>query len=400
MRLIIPNYHVILIHFPLALLGIGILIELFSCCWYGDSFHKAGRWMIFIGTLLLVPTATSGIFALYDVAGHGQPGGTWSDVKAASGFSDQDWRLAKNHVLFTGVGTAIALLAVVAWLGSSDRARRKLHLFTLLALIIAIGMFTFGAWTGGEMVFREGFGVAGKFQTVDPTLPPQTNEALKDKIDDVISPYQIHLILAGFVLAVAAGAIGLSYRRCTVEAQPLPTPQPPAADPSQNSSLALAKSVYSLEELVAAREVAGPPPSRFWMLAALLALFTIATGFYIGDFFGGSQFFDVDHLKHAMANLHDPNKQRMGLHIILGGWTLILSLILAITAKMRPINRTFLGIFSILLILVVAAQFWMGILLLYDDDRGPLTKFNSAPVSVETPPTPIFSATTNPTTQP
>jgi uncharacterized membrane protein len=162
MRFIIPNYHVILIHFPLGLLGVGVLIELFSFLWRRSSFHTAGRWMILFGTLMTVPAVTSGIFALYDVVGHGEPGGAWYDVKSSSGFGDQDWHLLRNHVLFTSVGSGIALVAVVLWLGASDLGRRRLRFLVLIALLAAMGLFASGAWHGGEMVYRQGFGVDGR----------------------------------------------------------------------------------------------------------------------------------------------------------------------------------------------------------------------------------------------
>ena len=42
-RLIIPNYHVILVHYPLALLAMGLLIEIFSFLWRRSSARAAGR---------------------------------------------------------------------------------------------------------------------------------------------------------------------------------------------------------------------------------------------------------------------------------------------------------------------------------------------------------------------
>ena len=44
-----PNLHVVWVHFPMALLIIGALIELFSFMWWRSGFRAAGRWMILIG---------------------------------------------------------------------------------------------------------------------------------------------------------------------------------------------------------------------------------------------------------------------------------------------------------------------------------------------------------------
>ena len=63
-----PNLHVILIHYPLGLLVVGTLIELFSFLgWRNSAFRAAGRWMLLIGILSLTPTMFSGLYALADV---------------------------------------------------------------------------------------------------------------------------------------------------------------------------------------------------------------------------------------------------------------------------------------------------------------------------------------------
>src|SRR5579863_9208904 len=153
-RFIIPNFHVILIHVPLGLLGIGLLIEIFSFMWRRSSFRDAGRWMIILGALAMLPAATSGIFALLDVMNHGgQQGHSWIDLKAASGFSPHDWELAKDHFILTGAATLLALLAVLAYMSASDRGRRRVYPAAMIALIAAMGMMTAGAWHGGEMIY-------------------------------------------------------------------------------------------------------------------------------------------------------------------------------------------------------------------------------------------------------
>lgn len=49
-QFISPNWHVILIHYPLGLLAVGILIEFFSFLgWRRSGFRTAGRWMILLG---------------------------------------------------------------------------------------------------------------------------------------------------------------------------------------------------------------------------------------------------------------------------------------------------------------------------------------------------------------
>src|SRR5687768_10037846 len=87
-ELVNPNFHVILIHFPIGLLLTGTLIELFSFLgWRRSGFRIAGRWMILLGALLAIPTAFAGIYALSDVVRMQNAApldGTWSQTLAGS----------------------------------------------------------------------------------------------------------------------------------------------------------------------------------------------------------------------------------------------------------------------------------------------------------------------------
>lgn len=377
-RFVIPNYHVILIHFPLGLLGIGIFIELFSYLWKRSSFHYAGRWMILIGTLALAPLVTSGIFALYDVSTHGgDDGDTWAQVKADSRFSDADWHLVRGHILKGAIGSGIALTAVCGWIAACDPNRRRFRWPVIVALLFAMLLITSAAWHGGEMVFREGFGVAGKLDidssnptADDPTAVPD----FKEKFDTAVSPMQIHLILAGLVVAGTMAAMALSIRR-TQENEPLPPP--PAPQVSDGAQTQFAQNPADLlAPLPQVEPAALTTPGRFWLAVAGLTLLTIILGFYVGDFLVWPKIIDTRHLQHAFTNLQTPGKRRMGLHISFGALILLISLLLSIQARWKPANHLIVGIFSTGLTLVIAAQLWMGILLLYDSDHGSIAHFN------------------------
>ena len=67
-ELIQPNLHIAIVHFPIALLVVGVLLETFSFLgWRRSTLRVAARWMILLGAVLSAPTATSGIYALSDV---------------------------------------------------------------------------------------------------------------------------------------------------------------------------------------------------------------------------------------------------------------------------------------------------------------------------------------------
>ena len=122
-----PNWHVILIHFPLGLLGTGIIVELLSFLWRRSGFRIAGHWMILIGSLLCIPAATTGIYAFRDTVV--QPGvssgdDVWNDTAAKSHWTADQWRLMTNHVKYAAIGSVICALGAVFYLAASEMAFR------------------------------------------------------------------------------------------------------------------------------------------------------------------------------------------------------------------------------------------------------------------------------------
>src|SRR5437764_721251 len=116
-----PNWHVILIHFPLGLLGVGVVIELLSFLWRRSGFRIAGHWMILIGALACLPSATSGIYAFHDVVTYHTNLGddaSWGDIKIASHWNDTQWHLMRNHVLFATIGALVIALTACAYLSA------------------------------------------------------------------------------------------------------------------------------------------------------------------------------------------------------------------------------------------------------------------------------------------
>src|SRR5688500_16998189 len=64
-----PNWHVILIHYPLGVFVLGMLLEI-GCLLvrHHGSFRSAARWMVVIGALSGLPAAYAGAYAMSDVA--------------------------------------------------------------------------------------------------------------------------------------------------------------------------------------------------------------------------------------------------------------------------------------------------------------------------------------------
>lgn len=407
-KFIIPNFHVILIHFPIAMLGAGVAIELFSFMWKRNSFRVAGQWMILIGTLSAVPAVTSGLYALQNVMGHGNGADSWVELKAGSGFDARDWAFIRNHIILNAAGTGMALVAVVLWLGASDMGRRILRIPALLLLLAAMGLMVDGAWHGGQMVFRLGFAVQGKLATVpdSPTKP----QDWADRVQYYAPTGEVHYLLAGVVFAIAAAALGLSIRRAVTTDTVLVQRVPPTYVPSAAQRGGEAVKPISLMQALndpgdEIPVVTSIPAARFWLLAALVGIGAIATGLWYGDFLAPWPFIiNREHIQKAIQHIPDAKRARMGLHIVFGSSILVLVLILALLTRFVPRSRVILSGLSLLLVLVMAAQIWIGVLLTFDGDRGPLARFkNPAEASApdeESQPTTQPSSMPSPTTMP
>ena len=116
-QFIIPNFHVILIHYPLALIGVGLLIELFAFLWRRSTFRLAGRWMLLLGILSLVPAATSGLQAMSQVNRTTDTiSSPWMEARASSPIQGHSWEVMKDHAWLNAAGTVVFLLVMVLWL--------------------------------------------------------------------------------------------------------------------------------------------------------------------------------------------------------------------------------------------------------------------------------------------
>lgn len=365
---IAPNWHVVLIHYPVALLTLGVLIELFSFFWRRSGFRAAGRWMLLLGTVLAVPAVLSGLYALNDVAQMGIPEAdrpmTWHAKAAASGLNDRTWHMLVVHLREMGISTGIALLVVVIWLACSDRWRKRLHIPLLIAMLLSVGLLFCGAWHSGEAVYRHSVGVQNIYN------PPASTD-----VAYFLPPLQTHLLLAGLMVAVALVALGLSIRAAVTYGTPIgPVADDRLEEYAQRSGTDVTMAFTGRPQTPGMNQApasapAKVPSARFWLLAFVLGLLTAAAGIWFLAI--DSQTWDFQQLREIIHAL----PRRMA-HVINGVSIVVLTLILSAIARWAPRKKFLLSIFAILLVAGVALQLWFGILLLFDGQQGELTRFN------------------------
>jgi len=422
-----PNLHVILIHYPLGLLVVGTLIEFFAFLgWRRSAFRAAGRWMLLIGILSLTPTLFSGLYALADVnrTADTPDDATWAEIRQQSPIQGQAWDFATKHAWSNAIGSVVLLVTLVLWMGSSDDWRRKLHLIWLLLLIGGLGTLVYGAFFGGEMIYRHGVGVEvvreseGDTSLADgsgsgsPAAIEQTD--VKKRIAYYAPPLQVHVILAGAAVSLALAALGVSLRAgargdqpsdYSVEVAPVQSHIASALNPS----FARARDPNDTYD----RDIDPPPPievprrarpagARFWLIACLLAVIAAGTGFWTLAHF--SDVWNPKDLWEQVADRDTAGGARRLAHAITGVGIIVLLLLLSVIARVTAGRRFVVLLFTMLLIVAVAAQVWFGSLLMFDTPAGPLGSFNetASAMSTKTPasPTPAATAPATTTTAP
>ena len=394
-ELIRPNLHVVLIHYPLALLSLGLLIELGSFLWPSGSLRPAGRWMIGLGAFLSIVAAFSGIYALADIAQRHNPAGDapWSEVRPASpllGNADA-WQTMRQHVIFQSASAGLCATVAMVWLGLGDRTRRAMHAPLLILLLCGVGIALSGAWFGGEMVYRHGAGV-------DPT-PPQAVPGRSPVVAALPPLAELHVIAAGCVVAAAMASIGLSCRKITStfrlveeDIEPTAIEMPLWNNPAAKSPRIPPTPLSILRTFNPGLQLAVEPftpAARFWLLATVLAVGTAAGGLLM--LINDSDAAATAHRKHQSValvvwNQIKPEKgqaiNRLLGHLVAGSLLIATPAVLGLLARFSPRNRLLLGLFTLILLAAVATQIWLGVLLLLDTSDGPVDRFNP-PAAVE-----------------
>lgn len=400
-ELITPNLHVALIHFPLAMLSIGVTIEFFSFLWPRSTFRVAGRWMILLGALAAIPATFSGIYAFKAIAQTNMDA-NWHDLKESSPILSQPavWNMLRRHTLYQAIASAVAVFVVMIWLGASDRVRKSLHVLMVLILVGVVGAMVYGSWFGGEMVYHKAVAVD---LTTQPTESAETPTTMPIKWTDGptkyemwFPPIELHIIMAGVCTAFAVAAIGLSFRRLHTAVDPMDEPivtvsHETMAPRTHAAAVDLVRSFNPGMDLSLRPHI---PAGRFWMLTFLLALITTLGGLFViardADILKDitqkpnqtatllwNQIKPSDGEGASKAGEKSTKNYRHFAHAVAGSAIVILPIVLALLVRFAPREKIILSIVTFLLIVAVGLQVWFGILLWLDTPEGPLTNYNA-----------------------
>src|SRR5205814_2729707 len=115
----------------------------------------------------------------------------------------------------------------------------------------------------------------------------------------------------------------------------------------------------------------------FWMTAMACFILTALGGWYV---FGS--YADTFQPKAMWQMVSNPDENpgqpinRGVAHVIAAASLILLPLIMAGVARWAPRQKFLFGLLTLVLLVVIAAQLWIGVLLLFDGSAGLLTRFN------------------------
>jgi len=366
-----PNFHAVLVHFPIALLVIGTLIEALSFLgWRRSSVRVAARWMILFGALGSFAATFSGLYALREMAGvsAGSDGVlTWSELRASNLLSNNVTSDLMFDHLWLGIGaSAGAMLIVMIWIGACDRSRKVFHVPFVLLLLCVVGVTIMAAREGGEAVYEHGVGVSRTIDVADASTKPAY------ALVDIVPPIQLHVTLAGLAIGLTLVSIATSWR-ATVE---LRRPTLPPLRQEQEAALIAAE--LDPDPIVIGRAPAG----RAWLMSFLLLLLTASAGVWFLAHDSGS--WAWSNLKTQIADVPSTESpERRYVHAIAGAALLVVPLAFAFFSRVARRSRLMIFLMLPATIALLIVQVWVGCLLLLDTPDGPTFKFQPTVVETE-----------------
>jgi uncharacterized membrane protein len=155
---IIPGWHPIAVHFPLALIVTAALTLTFAAVLPAHRHAKAlaavGTWNLCLGALAILFALGTGLAAVIDL-----------HVGSAS-------RQAISLHVKSAVVTTVLVLLVAVWRGAGTDADSRPSRFFMLMLWAATAALMVTGYRGGQNVYRYGIGVAAAAMPPAPIRVP------------------------------------------------------------------------------------------------------------------------------------------------------------------------------------------------------------------------------------
>ncbi|WP_315787953.1 DUF2231 domain-containing protein [Fischerella sp. JS2] len=136
------NIHPIFVHFPLALLSVGLLFDVLGYLLKKQSLTSAGWWCFSVGVLSAIVTVFTGMQAEHTVK-----------------VSGEAHEILESHEHFQITSTVVFVVLWI-WRCITREGIPKLAIIYFVITVIAVGAISYGAHYGGELVYEYGVGTA------------------------------------------------------------------------------------------------------------------------------------------------------------------------------------------------------------------------------------------------
>ena len=134
-----PNLHPVFVHYPIALLTVTFLFEVFAQITSHDGLSRAGWWMQLSGTVGLAVTVVTGILAQHSVV---------LPPNANASFN--------LHQELAFVTSSLFVLLLFWRVAKRTRVPPEHRVAFLALFLLAVCSLLIGGWFGGELVYRFG----------------------------------------------------------------------------------------------------------------------------------------------------------------------------------------------------------------------------------------------------
>jgi uncharacterized membrane protein len=134
--------HPFVVHFPLALLAAAFLLEIAALLFRNAELSRAGWWNQLLGTLGIAGAVLTGLAA--------------GNAARLEGNAREIFELHEQIAFVVSATFALLLL----WrIGTKTELPNKSRAAYMALFAFGIGLMVYGAWFGGELVYRYGTGV-------------------------------------------------------------------------------------------------------------------------------------------------------------------------------------------------------------------------------------------------
>jgi len=136
------NIHPMTVHFTIGLFMAAVFFELFGKMLSKESLRIAGRWNLLVALLCAILSVSTGLYA-----------------ESTAPHSGQVHEMLEKH---EALGITVLVIVVVMNIYNLFLKKRLKPIFDTVYIVIGIAglvVISFGAYYGGEMVYRYGVGV-------------------------------------------------------------------------------------------------------------------------------------------------------------------------------------------------------------------------------------------------